>query len=161
MSKQELEKPPSTDRSDPAVMRNAAGIAKRRNNKLKKKLPLFAAAGLLKEHTAEDVIAGRERLQAATEISFRLKEEREARQISEWKAEVLAAVGPVEFARLEQKVAGNRYGSEWMGWLAMRDRVRKRTKEVMPENADSVSIIRGLNMPSDNGRSFLISALFI
>lgn len=143
MEARDLEKPPSTDRSDPAVMRNAAGVAKRRNNKLNARYPLFAAGGLLPQATAEDVIAGRERLQAATAISFRLREEQEARDIAAWKAEILAAVGAEEFARLERKVRGRdgqgwRYGSEWMSWMGMRDRIRRRAAEELPANADLV-----------------------
>ncbi len=49
---------PSIDRSDLRVMRRAAGIAKRRNNALRAKVPLYADQ--FPQVTAEDVIRRRQ-----------------------------------------------------------------------------------------------------
>ncbi len=64
--------------------------------------------------------------------------EREERQIEEWKEEIRSRVGDEEFLLLEQKVISRDYGSLWMNWLALRDCIRQRTEEEMPEAADLV-----------------------
>lgn len=128
---------PSTDRTDPDVMKRAQTVAKRRNNAIRRKLPLLADQ--FPVITADEVMDQRERLQASHKDWRRSKVIREHADIERYRNELEELVSPDEFLRLEMKINERRhYGrSLFNNWHGFLQKIRRRN-DPMPLEADLV-----------------------
>ncbi len=122
-----LPQPPSTDRSDPVVMRRAQAVANRKNNAERRRLPLFAAEAPVV--TAEDVIARREVHRAEWARARRQMAESEQARIRGYRRECRAlCASDEEFLRLLRRMIGH-FGclrSKSNRWHLLREKLRRR-----------------------------------
>lgn len=118
--------PPSIDRNDPAAIKSATTVAKRRNNEIRRKVPLLADQIPLV--TVEDVFQQRE-----------LGRARSADVLGQVKAHEERMVSPEEYATIEAK-QDSMFGPRWAFWTIIKGRIEKR-QEPMTDEEDVVLAI--------------------
>lgn len=119
----------------PQMRASAQRVVSLKNNRERKKLPLFAADAPVV--TVEQVFENRRRAFHATQQGRQEREAREAADIARYRAQLAALVSPAACARLEAKAESGRFGGRWGGWYFMLKRVEERA-EPMPANSDLV-----------------------
>jgi hypothetical protein len=119
--------------------RNAVGVAKRKNNEVAKRLPLFVDQ--IPKTTAEEVLETRRATRASVIERFAEIERAELAEAENYKAQVRAMVTADEFDTIEARLEGWSFAEKHY-WYTEMYAIRKRREPLTPEAIYTLNFLK-------------------